>query len=393
MRDSIIAALWLNLVMALTMAGFFAVPVMAPVIAADLGVDTTLLGTFQAILWGSSLVTTLAAGNLVARFGAVRVAQLCLLLCALGLGAGSVGALPLLALSAVLIGLGIGAETPSSSYLLARITPLAHQPLIFSFKQTGLQVGGIIAGFLFPLLVPSIGWRGSMIAMVSLIAVAMLFLEAPRRRFDEARVPRPAPGGATVWQAIAHVCRDPGLLRLGIASFAFVATQVSVNAFLVSYLVAEIHFTLALAGTMIAAVQAGGLIGRLLWGAISGRVSGAQPLLAALGAGIAACAFAIGSAAPMLSANALMALCFFTGLTANGWNGVFLAEVARRSPRDQVGRVTGAIFIFGTAGLMLGPLAFSTLAAYAGFASAYVMMSLWSVLGVAFLLPWRRAAR
>ena len=303
------------------------------------------------------------------------------------------GALSLLALSAVLIGLGIGAETPSSSYLLARITPLAHQPFIFSFKQTGLQVGGIIAGFVFPLLVPLIGWRGTLIAMVALFAIAMLLLEVPRRRFDDARVPRAAGSSATVWQAIAYVCRDPGLLRLGIASFAFVATQVSVNAFLVSYLVGEIHFTLALAGSMIAAVQAGGLIGRLLWGALSGRVIGARPLLAALGAGIAACAFALGGVAPVLPTYALLALCFCTGLTANGWNGVFLAEVARRSPRDEVGRVTGAIFIFGTAGLMLGPLAFSTFAAYAGFASGYVMMSLWSALGVAALLPLRRAAR
>ena len=42
MKDAIAAALWLNAVQILTAICFFAVPVMAPAIAVDLGVETTL---------------------------------------------------------------------------------------------------------------------------------------------------------------------------------------------------------------------------------------------------------------------------------------------------------------------------------------------------------------
>jgi len=122
MRDALAVASWLNGVMVLLAMGISAVPVMAPAIAADLGLSTKLVGTYTALLWGASVLTSILVGRLVARFGALRVLQLTLLMCATGLVLGGVGPALFLALTAVLIGLGQGAETPAGSALLVRIT-------------------------------------------------------------------------------------------------------------------------------------------------------------------------------------------------------------------------------------------------------------------------------
>ena len=75
---------------------------------------------------------------------------------------------------------------------------------------------------------------------------------------------------------------------------------------------------------------------------------------------------------------ATVALLF--GLTASGWNGVFLAEVARLAPEGRVAEATGAVLTASYAGLLIGPL---LVAAVAGFAS---LSASYAVLGIVALL-------
>ncbi|MFB0899022.1 MAG: MFS transporter, partial [Polaromonas sp.] len=127
-------------------------PVMAPVAASDLAVSPTLVGLYIAISYGGALMSTLLAGAAVARFGAIRVSQISLLLCALGLLLCAVPWLPAVCMGAVLIGWGYGPITPASSHLLARTTAPHQMSLVFSIKQTGVPLGGMMAGAIVPLL-------------------------------------------------------------------------------------------------------------------------------------------------------------------------------------------------------------------------------------------------
>jgi hypothetical protein len=47
------------------------------------------------------------------------------------------------------------------------------------------------------------------------------------------------------------------------------------------------------------------------------------------------------------------------GATAIGWNGLYTAEVARRSPPGQVSLVTGGAMVWNFAGILTGPTAFT----------------------------------
>lgn len=393
MKESFLAAALLNAVMALLALGMFAVPVMAPSIAAEMALDAALVTSYAALLWAASIGTSIASGYLIARLGPIGVAQLCLVLAALGLGLAASGALATFALGAILIGLAHGAETPASSYLLAKITPLRQQPFVFSFKQTGVQIGGAASGFLFPALLLWVGWRGALLALVVVLALAAFALNQPRRYYNRTYFSAAAASRSTIGRALATVWRDPALRRLTLSSFAFVATQVCFNTFLVSYLVKEGGLSLPQAGSVLAAGQVGGLIGRLAWGAISGRLIKAPLLLAWVGIGMMAGVALLGSALHALSPSMLALLCFFLGLTASGWNGVYLAELARLAPREEVGRITGASFLIGSSGLILGPLVFGLIAARASFGHAYIAMAVFAFTGVVLLLWPQRLGR
>jgi predicted MFS family arabinose efflux permease len=194
-----------------------------------------------------------------------------------------------------------------------------------------------------------------------------------RRRLDARHVPSPPARGAP--PAVAQVLRTPALRTLSIASFAFHAMQVCLNTFLVTYLVSERGYTLAAAGLLLSIAQLGGFVGRLGFGLIVGPRLPVLRLLVAIGFGMTACAAAMGILAGALHPAALGVLCFLFGLSASGWNGVFLAEIAREAPPGEIARVTGGVMVTAYAGLMLGPLAFAAAAAAATLGTGYVALA------------------
>jgi hypothetical protein len=110
-----------------------------------------------------------------------------------------------------------------------------------------------------------------------------------------------------------------------------------------------------IAGLVMAAAQAGGLLGRLGWGLAGLRLFVPGRIVAGLGFGMAAASAALALAGEALPVPALGVLMVLFGLTASGWNGVFLAEVARLAPAARVAEATGAILVPSFLGLVLAP--------------------------------------
>ena len=378
------AALLLNAVMLLASMAVFAIPVMAPELARSLEVSPTLLGGYSAILWIASILTITTAGHLISRHGALRVSQLCLALCVAGLACATSGWLPGLALAALLIGLSQGLETPASSALLAQLTPRASQHWVFSVKQTGVQLGGIFAGILFPALLLILGWRAALVS--TLIACVLLIVLIGRLRRELEPPPMPHASTFGMREALRLVWVDRVLRRITIASFGFITAQVCMNTFMVTYLVSDLSSSLVNAGRLFAAVQIGGFAGRRLWGALCGRRLRARSLLIGLGCAMTVLGLTLNVLSATTPGTVVLAVCIGCGLTASGWNGIYLAEVARLSPKGEVGRVTGASFLCSSAGLILGPLLFSLVARSSHYGLAYVMTAGFSAIGVAALL-------
>jgi predicted MFS family arabinose efflux permease len=352
-------------IQALVAMALITVPVMAPVVAQALGISSTYIGLYVGLVYAAAMLASLAAGAAVARFGAIRVSQVALLLCAAGLALSALGSAPAMAIGALLVGLGYGPVTPASSHLLARTTPAHRMSLVFSIKQTGVPLGGVLAGALVPPLLV-LGWRGALLA-VAAANIACVFVAQPlRASLDADREPdRPLVVG-NLAQPIRLVLATPALRLLAGVSFLFSIAQLSLTTYLVVYLHDILSYGMVAAGLALSVSQAAGVFGRVLWGYVSDRWLGARRMLAALAALVGVSAVLTATLQPSLpAALVLVVLCLF-GASAIGWNGVYLAEVAREAPPGQASVATGGTLAITFLGVVLGPPAFGALAGASG---------------------------
>jgi MFS-type transporter involved in bile tolerance (Atg22 family) len=82
------------------------------------------------------------------------------------------------------------------------------------------------------------------------------------------------------------------------------------------------------------------------------------------------------------------------GTTASGWNGAFLAEVARLAPAGAVSAATGGSLFLVNIGRFAGPVLFTLAYQVSGsYARAFALMALASVLGLLCVLRARQPRR
>ncbi len=355
------------------MASFTALtpPVFAVVAASDLGLVPREVGGFTVLLFLGAMYSAAVGGGLVGRLGAVGTTQICLLFCAVGIALVASGNLALAALGGLVVGLGYGPMTPASSHMLAPVTDERNRPFVFSVKQTSVPIGGVLAGLAIPALVAVGGWRGAALTVAVLNVALAVALLPMRGAMDgggagKKRVPRTGLGAV-----IGLLRRNRRLRQLGIISFAYSAVQLCLGTYLVSYLYEDILLSFALAGIVLAVAQGAGICGRLLWGAIGGRLVPARYVLAGLGIMTAAASIATAVMAADWPLAAILVVAALYGITAIAWNGLFLAEIVRVTARDQSASATGAALFLTFGGMAVGPAAFGLVAGAFGYGAAF----------------------
>lgn len=358
MRTTVIPLVVTLAIQALASMAALTVPVLAPEAAADTGHPAKLAGVFIGLVYAGAMASSLVSGSLIDRLGPVRVSQLCLLFCATGLQLAATGLLPVMALGAVILGLGYGPVTPSSSHLLARTTPPHRMGLTFSLKQTGVPLGGAMAGILVPPVVAGWGWQGALM-MVSALCVAMAVLSQPvRGPLDRVAVEEHAPAPQRrrgVLGPLRMILDRPPLRDIALCSFFYSAVQLTVTTYMVIWLTEVYRMDYLLAGVVMAFAQGAGVGGRLLWGWLADRHVAPRVLLSGLGIVMAACMAGYALTGPAWALPVILVIAIASGATAIGWNGVFLAEVARLSPPGMAGMITGGTLFFTYFGVVVGP--------------------------------------
>ncbi len=311
-----------------TMA-LFSVPAAAPEIAHDLGVPGTLSGVFVSIVYTVGIVSAVLSPGFVHRYGAVRVSQVVLLAVLGMLGAAAGGSLGALALGAVVLGLAYGAIAPASTHLLVPQTPPAVFNLVMSLRQIGVPLGGVLGALIVPPIVVAASWRAAMLTELVPVALLLLLMEIPRRRWDVDRDPSRRLWSGVLLQAVRLLREDRRLRRLSVASFVFSGVQLCFIAFMTVQLTGVVRLGLVRAGMALAVYQVAGAISRPVWGWVADRWLSPAHMLAVLGFGMAAAALAggwLGAGWPWI---AVLGLAVMGGATASGFTGLAYAEYAR----------------------------------------------------------------
>ena len=333
-------------------------------------------------------------GGLARRLGATRVHQCGLWLCAGGCALSALGTLATIAFGAWVIGLGYGATNPAASQLLARAPTSRNMNLIFSLKQSSVPLGGILAGALVPPLALAFGWQAALLAAAALMIALSLALAPLRERWDADRDPQEALLASPL-AALAIVWRHAVLRWMALASFAYSAVQLCLTGFLVTYLVAELKLSLVAAGTLLSLTNAAGAVGRLVWGWAADRLRSGSAALVVNGALAIAGGLATAAAASDWPLALIGAAAALFGFSAMGWNGVFMAVVARQSPAHEIARATGGALAVTYAGVLVGPSLFAALHEHTGlsFGASYALLAFATAAGMACVMQARRASR
>jgi MFS family permease len=368
-------------IQAFSAMAMMAVPVLVPAAPGPARLTTAGIGLYVLVAYVGAVVGSLSAGSMVERWGAIRASQYALLLSAAGLALAALVPAALFP-AALLVGLGYGPITPASSHVLIRTTPPQRRNLVFSIKQTGVPLGVAMAGFSVPPLGAATGWIGTLLVLALACVVATAAAQPIQRALDAqtAVEPRAADAPTQRWwttliEPMAVILRHRGLRTLAAVSFILSGMQISFTSYLVSYLTSELVLTALLAGSMLGLSQTGGVIGRVLWGYLSDRLVHPLSMLAMICAGVGW--FSLLTAAMALwhwvPPGLLLALLMFLfGACVSGWNGVYLAEVARQAPPGAAGKATSGTLAVTFLGVIAGAPLFGLVAASAGgFAAAF----------------------
>jgi fucose permease len=346
-----------------------------------------------ALVYAGAVITAALGGGLVRRFGSVRTSQLCLALAAAGCALSAAGTFPLLVAGAFVIGLGYGATNPAASLLLARLAS-RRMNLMFSLKQTGVPLGGILSGVIVPPITLYAGWQVALGTCAVLIAALAIAIGA-KREWDANRTPD-APILSSAFQSLSVVWGNLILRWLAIASFLYSGVQLCLTGFLLTYLVRDVELGLVVAGTMLSITHACGAVGRISWGWIADRWRSGGAALVANGALSIVGALLLAAVAPQWPAAAITAACALFGFCALGWNGVYIAAIARRAPAGTIGHATGGSLMLTFAGVIVIPPAFAALHDQLdiSYGTAFGLLALVSAAGIACVaMAWRSRIR
>ncbi len=333
---------------------------LAPLFQTDLGLTRAEVGLFSTAVFAGAWAVMLVAGSLTDRFGVRRM---------ISLGQIAAGASMMFMAATtsfvqalgvmLLVGLTRGMVPPGVTKAVAEWFPARTRATAMGIKQTGTPLSGILAAAILPALGLAFGWRVALAALGIFVIgsglIAAFLYRAPISASSEGgRKPGMRAG-------LRSVVKNPRLWVLAAIAVLLVINQIALTTYLALYfnesvlvsLVPDERSRIVAAGGYVAICQAGGAVGRILWGVVSDRLFHGRRLavLALIGLLSAAMALVIGSLDPAWPVWLLGIVVFIAGTGAVGWNGVYHALVAETVPSEQVATSAGfslTIIEFGT---------------------------------------------
>ncbi|MGJ4950925.1 MFS transporter [Bradyrhizobium sp. HKCCYLS20291] len=383
--------LWPALVAMTALQALVSLALFAPgTVAPRAGISIEQLSLFSTAAFAISLVSSFWGGTLVQRLGSLRVAALCAVIVCVGMSLATFGYAWALLVAGLVLGLAAGPETPASAALLGRLVQPDKRAMVFSIRQTGSQIGAMAGSLLLPPLAVGLAPNSAYAAVIACAVIGFVGFERLRPAYAIKSEPMPYLG---LRERLALVSSDRRMAALAVASIPFSGMQVILNTCYVSFGTVELGLSHVEAGWLLASAQGAGLIGRLGWGVVATRLRSARAVLVMAGVGMAVCALLLGMFGAVMSTSLLILLTVVFGLTASGWNGVFIAEIANLAKPGRVAEATGAVLTISFLGLVAAPPLVAALTPRFGLGGSFVALGVTAAAGATVLLMERSHAR
>lgn len=360
-------------------------PTIAPKLAESLGLSPVLIGYQVSLTFGVATVAAIFGGTAVLRWGGATTTLASIGLCGAGLILFLLPHWIFVACGSVAVGCAMGLLNPTSAHMLVKYTRPERRNLMFSIKQTGVPVGGVIMALTGPVLAVTVGWQWALAPVLACIVLLAMLIVPRRPGWDDDRKPDagvkelPFGGVPMVWSR-------RNLRWISLVAALFSAIQRCLLTFTVVFLVAEADYGLIEAGVMLSMIQIGGAVSRVCWGWLADRLGSSLAVLTLICLIIVAASLGLVFLGPGWPRPLVYVLFFVLGATAVGWNGVFHAEAARLSPAGMASLVAGGTTFFVFGGVLVGPSLFAYVYGITGsYSTTFGLLTAASALALMFL--------
>lgn len=366
----------------------YALGALGPFITDDLGISRTALGSLTTVTYLVAAGLSPLAGPVVDRFGGRRSLTLTFVTGALSMVvvAAAGGHYAGLVAASVLFGIPVAFGNPATNQLAARAVPAGQHGIVTGLKQSGVQVGAFLAGFVLPAVAGPVGWRPAVggCAVLGLAGLAFTGRFAPGPSVDAS--PAADPGGAAADRGRPEL--GPDVNRLTVYALLMGFGVGAVSAYLPLYAVEELGYSRGIAGLTAALMGFVGIAGRIGWGHRQDRTD--TPVMRSLGvlaAGSVAAAAAMGSADRLGPALLWIGAAVF-GATAVAWNALGMLWIVRDVDVAVAGRASGRVLLGFYIGFVLGPVSFGWAADRVGYGAGWVAVTAGFVAAAALTVRW-----
>lgn len=356
-----------------------------PVLVSTLHIGNAQLGLLTSASWGGMLLGMIPFGFLVDRYGERRVLAGGAVLLAAALVAASM-APGYWALFALLIPAAVGASSgsPGGARAIAAWFSRSERGTALGIRQGGVTLAGVAAALGLPPIALHLGWRPAFwaVAGAGLVAVAV-FLAVYR----EPELSREATAGSL---DLGQLFRN----RRFLAATAFAWVFQGVLGATVTYVPVTLHLGAGLsvvaAAGLLALLQVGGLTGRIGWGLLSDRAGHTSTMAITGLLCAAACLLMAWLGRTGTPVVVLACLAFLLGLSALGWNALYIAITAESVPLHHAASAIGIGTAITFTGMFVGAPLYGLLADHSGgYTDSWAALAAWAVLGSLALLVGR----
>ena len=352
----------------------------APLLHKDMGLDLASIGTLTAVFSVLGMVGGIAAGGVIARFGARRMLILGLVATAAGTAAGAlVPGYGALLGSRVIEGLGFLMITVAGPAALQHLMKGGRRDFAFALWSCYMPAGMAIAMLASQAFDDwhAYWWCAGVAAGVSLASVVMLAPPTPR-------------GAALSWQGLRQDTIDtmgtagPVLLALSFTLYSLMFF--ALFTFLPVLLMEQLGLTLATAGLYSAIASAANVVGNLGAGVLLARGWRRSTLIASASAVMAAVSLLIfGSALPAMTT---FLLCVLFSAVGGLIPATLLGTAPLVAPRPALTAASVGLVMQGSnLGQVIGPVAVGGAIDRFGWSSASFIVAAAGLAGVA--VAWR----
>lgn len=347
-------------------------PTIAPILAAERGWSDSVVGYLASLnTLGSILFLALGAPYLRA-LGSVRALQAGLMIGILGLALFLPSWTIAACMASLLIGVGYGPSSPAGNDVLHRTAPHGRRSMIFSIKQAGVPLGGVIAGLALPPLAAAYGWRVALLASAVFVLAIIASVQPMREALDRDRERGLKFGLGAILSVsnlvtpIRTLTASSMLFRLAAAGACLAIGQGIWFAYLMTYAVSQLGYSLETAGALYALMQATSVAGRVFLGWLSDHLGAPRLLLRLIGLASGATSLTLALATPEWSFPIYCVIAAIAGVTVSSWNGVQLSEIARACPPSLVREASAAATLVIFLGYVVAPSAFAMVLSFTG---------------------------